>query len=366
MHQHAKKQEVTWVTVNAPPSNVVNVYVDAAGNPTKTVTQGVDPTPQAAAPENNQAAPPAAPAMNTRAPEPEPAPAASPAPENNQPESSSGGGSGFGFTYSVYNPDTTVKSSDQMKKDFDSIKGEGFKVIRLYGVDNHQTKLVLEQAKSHGMKLWAAVFDLTNLNGDLETLIADVGGDWGSIDTVSIGNELVNGGKSSAGEVVAAIGTAKDKLKGAGWSSPVVVTTDTLTATLANPELCNAATYCAVNCHPYFDGNTAAADAGKFVKTQMDTLKSKLSDQNQRIVISETGWPWQGEPNKAAVASVDNQASAIQSIKDAFKSSPSDVYLFNTFNTMWKKSDATQFNAEQWWGFLQGSGGTHGTAPSEA
>jgi exo-beta-1,3-glucanase (GH17 family) len=338
MHQHAKKEDVA----------VVKVYVDAAGNPTATVTGGGDPTPPAAAP---------APAVPTSAP--------APAPADDKSESSSGGGSGFGFTYSPYNPDHSVKSADQMKKDFDSLP-EGFKVARIYGVDNHQTKLVLEQAKSHGMKLFAGVFDLTNLNGDLDTLIADVGGDWGSIDTVAIGNELVNGGQNSAGEVTAAMGTAKEKLKAAGWGSPVVVTTDTLVATVNNPDLCNAASYCAVNCHPYFDGNVAADGSGKFIKDQMDNLKSKLSNKDQRIVISETGWPWQGEPNKAAVPSVDNQASAIQSIKDAFKSNPSDVYLFNTFNTMWKKNDAAQFQAEQFWGFLKGSGNTHGTAPSEA
>jgi exo-beta-1,3-glucanase (GH17 family) len=342
MHQHAKKQEV-----------IVKVYVDANGKPTATVTEGVNPTPQAAP------VTPAAP------PKPE-ATRATPPQDNNQGGSSSGGGSGYGFTYSPYNPDKSIKSSDQMKKDFDSLSGEGFKVVRLYGVDGDQTKLVLEQAKSHGMKLFASVFNLKNLNGDLETLIKGVGGDWGSIDTVAIGNELVNNGLNSAGEVVAAIGTAKEKLKGAGWSSPVVVTTDTLVATVKHPELCNAASYCAVNCHPYFDGGVAAADSGKFIQTKMEELKSTLSNKEQRIVITETGWPWKGEANKAAVASIENQKSAIQSIKDAFKSSPGSVYLFNTFNTMWKENSPDQFEAEQFWGFLSGSGGSHGTAPSEA
>ncbi|EHK98136.1 putative family 17 glucosidase SCW10 [Glarea lozoyensis 74030] len=378
MHQHYKKDEVTWVTVAAQPADVVRVYVDAAGNPTATVTGDGNPTPAPAAQNNNQgppqnqgppnqepppAAPPAQPAQTTGSPAPSPSPQ-----EPTTETPSSGGGSGFGFTYSPYNPDHSVKSSDQMKKDFDSIKGEGFSVVRIYGVDNHQTKLVLEQAKAHGMKLFAAVFDLSQLENDLNTLIADVGGDWGSVDTVSIGNELVNEGKASPDQVVAAIGTAKEKLKAAGWSSPVVVTTDTLVATNTDNgiKMCDASTYCAVNCHPFFDPNTSAEGAGQFIKDQMANLRKKLANPNQRIVISETGWPWQGLPNQKAVPSESNQQKAIQTIKDAFSSNPADVFLFNTFNTMWKKNSPQQFEAEQYWGFLKGSGGAHGTAPSEA
>jgi len=155
---------------------------------------------------------------------------------------------------------------------------------------------------------------------------------------------------------MAAVASARSQLRAAGYNGPVV-TVDTLTATRSNPILCNESDFCAVNCHAYFDSQTSAKNAGNFVTTQVATLKAVLANPSQEIVITESGWPSQGDPNGAAIASAANQASAISALMTAFSSDPADLFLFNAFNTYWKTSGAGQFNAEPYWGI-------HGNDPT--
>jgi exo-beta-1,3-glucanase (GH17 family) len=201
------------------------------------------------------------------------------------------------------------------------------------------------------LKLFAGIFDLSTLSTEIATIVSAANGDWSSFDTISVGNELVNSGTASASQVVAAISTARSLLKTAGYTGKIV-TVDTLVAARANPSVCDNSDYCAVNSHPFFDGNTVAEDSGSFLTNQIPTLQAVLANKNQEVVITETGWPWQGETNDKAVPSPANQATALSSIKTAFASKPGAVILFTAFNDMWKTNTAAQFQAEQYWGFL--------------
>lgn len=149
-------------------------------------------------------------------------------------------------------------------------------MVRIYGTDCNQVATVLTAAKAHGMKVFAGVYALGSLASEIAIIAKAANGDWSSFDTISIGNELVNSGTASATSVVAAIGTARGLLKAAGYTGKVV-TVDTLVAARANPSLCDASDYCAVNCHPFFDGNYAAADSGKFLTEQVPTLQAVSS-----------------------------------------------------------------------------------------
>lgn len=319
----------------APAVVVPEVKIEVAATPTPT------PTPVVEAPASVVEAPTSvveAPATSTVAP----APASSSA-------SSSSSGSGFGFSYSPYHANGKCKSQDEVNADF-ALIGDGYSVVRIYGVDCDQTATVLSAAKSKGLKLFAGIYDLTNLQDAVSKLSAAAGGDWSDFDGVSVGNEVVNGGGSPA-TVIAAIGTVRSLLRSAGFTGPVG-TVDTLVAARANPGLCDASDRCTVNCHPFFDGQVAAEGAGDFLETQIPTLRAVLANKNQEIIITETGWPWQGETNGLAVPSKSNQAAAISSIKSKFASNPSGVILFTAFNDLWKSNTKAQFGAEQYWGFI--------------
>jgi exo-beta-1,3-glucanase (GH17 family) len=254
------------------------------------------------------------------------------------------------LSYSPYNDDGSCKTQLQVTTDFEKI-GSGYSKVRTYGTDCNQVATVLTAAKAKGMKLFAGIYDINSLQSEVALIVSAANGDWSSFDTISVGNELVNAGTASASQVVAAISTVRGLLKTAGYTGKIV-TVDTLVAARANPSLCDNSDYCAVNCHPFFDGNTAAADSGSFLTSQIPTLQAVLANKNQEVVITETGWPWQGQTNDKAVPSPANQAAALSSIKTAFTSNPASIILFTAFNDMWKTNTAAQFQAEQYWGFL--------------
>jgi len=226
-------------------------------------------------------------------------------------------------------------------------------LVRTYGTDCNQVATVLTAAKKYNFQMFAGIFDLTpaNLASEAEIITSAAAGDWSNFHTVSVGNEVVNDGTFSPAAVVAAIGTVRTLLKTAGYTGNVV-TVDTLVAMLANPTLCDNSDYCAANCHPFFDGGVAADGAGGFLSTQISTLQAVLANKDQKIVITETGWPSQGSTNGKAVPSASNQAEAVTSIKSTFVSNQAGVILFTAFNGMWKTNTAATFGAEQYWGIL--------------
>ncbi|KAI9643477.1 Cell surface mannoprotein mp65 [Ciborinia camelliae] len=260
---------------------------------------------------------------------------------------------GFGFAYSPYMANSNCKTQDQVNQDFAAIPS-GYSTVRIYGTDCNQVTTTLVAAKKHGFKIFAGVYDFSQVSAETQAIVDAVNGDWSTITTISIGNEWVNNGVTDAAGVAKAVATAKAILSGAGYPGKVVAV-DTLAATKLNPTLCENVDYCAVNCHPFFDTNTAADAAGKFISTQISELRALLSNPNIDIVITETGWPSSGTSHDQAVASTEAQTTAIAAIKDVFASNQSNVFLFSTFNDYWKVNTPALYMAEKSWGYLGNS-----------
>lgn len=254
----------------------------------------------------------------------------------------------FGVAYAPYNADGGCKSATQIMQDFGVI-GKTYGFVRVYGMDCNQIPNVYAAAKANNLKVFFGLFSLDNLGDQVATLVQGIKKDWSIVDTVSIGNELVNNGQATPKQVIDAVTSGRALLKQAGWTG-AVVTVDTFVAVLAHPELCKASDYCACNIHPFFDPNTAPGQAGVFVANQVQNIRNKLGDPSARVRVTESGWPWQGSANGQAVPGVEQQASAISSIRSAFAGNPQDMVLFSAFNDLWKKADPPTFYAEQYWG----------------
>lgn len=272
-----------------------------------------------------------------------------PWPGGNGLPSKASNGSASGVAYAPYNADGSCKSAHQIMADFLAIAHGGFGLVRVYGVDCNQIPSVYAAAKKINLRVMYGLFSLDNLGDQVATLTAGIQSDWSNVDTVSVGNELVNNGQAQPSQIQAALAAAKQLLASAGWTGPVV-TVDTFIAALAHPELCSSSDYCAVNIHPFFDPNTPAEQAGTFVLNQIQNLRTALGNPTARIRVTESGWPWQGLANGLAVPGVDQQAAAIASIRAAFADNPEDVFLFSAFNDRWKVAAPETFNAEQFWG----------------
>ncbi|KAK0713143.1 glycoside hydrolase superfamily, partial [Lasiosphaeria miniovina] len=254
-----------------------------------------------------------------------------------------------GVTYSPYTPDGGCKTAAEVYSDLQRLEGR-YSLLRLYGTDCDQINLVIPAAQSIGAKLFLGVFDPNRLNDELDILVRG----WELVDTVSIGNELVNNGQASPEQMLSALSAARETLRAVGYTGPVV-TVDTFIAVQQHPELCDASDYCAVNIHAFFDARTPADQAGRFVARQVANLREVVADPTQRIVVTESGWPWQGNANGLAVPGADNQRQAVASlVADYGDLNPGGLILFTAFDDPWKKAEPETFYAEQFWGLKGG------------
>ena len=263
-------------------------------------------------------------------------------------------GDKMGIAYSPYHADGSgrvCKSEEEIIADIHTLAN--FSPIRLYAVDCDQTRVIIEAGKDAGTQVMAAIWNMDDVDNELNQLIEQVGDNWGSVHSVSIGNEVVLSGRKSAGDHVSIINSCRDKLRGAGFEGPVVAA-DAAPMYLDHPELCEASDFLAINAHPYFDTYVTPEQSGDFLNNMKTAIEEKCGSEKKIIwtgkpppaldlhhkkshtnEITETGWPSSGEQKGAAIPSVDGQKAAIKSIVDSI---PKDqVILFSAFDDEWKQ-----------------------------
>lgn len=262
-----------------------------------------------------------------------------------------------GITYDPFagsQGSSRCKTEQEIASEFEQMKE--YKIVRIYGMGCNIIPLAVQNAVKNGQKLMAGVYmsnrgnseDLGNIISTLKSAIDQyASGNWDLIQLFSVENERVNDHDMTASEVVDAIRRARGQLRGAGYNGPVGAV-ETVPATIDNPAICEASDVVMVNCHAFFDSNTKAQDAGTFVKSQVERVQSACN--SKRVVVTESGWPHQGDANGAAVPSLENQRIAVESLRNNFDH---DMFLFNAFDSNWKSDWASSFNAERFWGVIQ-------------
>jgi len=222
-----------------------------------------------------------------------------------------------------------------------SLASSGYSTVRIYGTDCDQVNSCLSACATTGQNLLVGVFDMGSLADELTIITSACGSyGWGNVITISIGNELVNSGQASADQVVSYCTQARSTLRAAGYTGPVVAV-DTFNAILNNPTLCQASDYVAANAHCFFDGNTPAASAGQWVQAQIAALQSTCG---KSVLITESGWPSQGQAIGNSVPSLENQQACVASLKASVSS---QCLIYTAWNNLWQ-SDPTQI----YWGVL--------------
>jgi exo-beta-1,3-glucanase (GH17 family) len=217
-------------------------------------------------------------------------------------------------------------------------------MVRIYDVDCNQVAMTIAAGSQYNMAIFASLVSLDKLADKLASMISQVGSNWHMIDTVSIGNELVNNGLDPA-VVVAAIATARPILNAAGYSGRIV-TVDVFDQLINHPELCTASDYCAANCHAFFDNQITAEQAGNYVSQAFSAIAQKIP--GKEVKITESGWPWSGSANGAAIPSPANQQTAIANLKAAFANNTGSLMLFDSYDATWKQPGP--FGVEQYFG----------------
>ncbi|RLV92147.1 Cell surface mannoprotein MP65 [Spathaspora sp. JA1] len=253
----------------------------------------------------------------------------------------------MGITYSPYTKSNQCKSASDVAGDI--AKLSNYDVIRLYSTDCSGIENVLS-AMGSNQKLFLGVWNVNSVQGELQDIVNAISGSsqgWGVVHTIAIGNEQVNSGAATVQDIQNAVAQSRAFLKtnAPGYTGPIV-SVDTLVAVAGNPALCEVSDYLAVNSHPYWDGGVQPGNSGPWLLQQIAHLQSVCGTDKQ-VLITETGWPTQGDTYGQCVPSVPNQVSALKSIVSSLGS---QAIVFTMYNDYWK--DPGPYNVEQHWGIF--------------
>ncbi|KAK5075221.1 Cell surface mannoprotein mp65 [Lithohypha guttulata] len=302
-----------------------------------------DPPPQSASPTIQKTS-----SLPSSEPQAEPSSTNIQPPQSSATGSPSSGGSdtvapgGMGICYDMIDSSTNCKKPDTISAEFGFLRSQGYGMVRVYDVGCPIGDFIAA-ASSQGLKLMIGTNSIKPQ--DLDILIGMVNGNWGPVDTVYLGNELVQNGAASSGDVAAYVNTGRGILRAKGFNGNVV-TVDTFFVMQNDPTICSTSDYCAANAHAFFDPNTSAENAGTSVLNSYAAVQA--TNPGKKVVITESGWPWKGSCNQKACPSVENQRTAMNSVIRAFADKPGNLYLFQAYNAGYKGPGA--YGVEQFFG----------------
>lgn len=158
-------------------------------------------------------------------------------------------------------------------------------------------------------------------------------GKWDLVELLVVGNECVYNNYCTAGDLADYISSTAKKVAGAGYTGKVT-TTEPVNIVQENADvLCPVMDVVGVNVQPYFDGAHTAEEAGTFAKSQLGLATTACGGSKSGVIL-EIGWPTKGSPHGVAVASPENQKTALSAVE---KELPGQCNYFTYRNDEWKE-----------------------------
>ncbi|MCD2449222.1 glycosyltransferase [Methylicorpusculum oleiharenae] len=124
-----------------------------------------------------------------------------------------------------------------------------------------------------------------------------------------------------------------------------VSTSETWDRWLAHPELANEVDYIAVHILPYWEG-IAVEDAVDYIFFRYNAMKEAFP--NKPIIITEVGWPSDGQAFKHATPSLTNQAKFLRQFLNRASKEKVNYYVIEAFDQPWKI--AREGSSGAYWG----------------
>jgi GPH family glycoside/pentoside/hexuronide:cation symporter len=184
-------------------------------------------------------------------------------------------------------------------------------------------------AKENGLKTIAGAWlsaDRVKNQKEIDALIKL--GKQGLVDIAVVGNEVLMRHELIADGIISYIDEVKRALPGI----PVAYI-DAYYIFDENPELIDVCDVMLINCYPFWEG--ASIDLSTSYLRQMYSL-IKEKAPNKEIIISETGWPSQGETNVEAVPSEINAMKYFINLNNWAQKENIKFFYFSSFDESWK------------------------------
>lgn len=251
------------------------------------------------------------------------------------------------MTYSPYTSSGQCKDSTAVLADIALIAGKGFSSVRIYSTDCSGLTNVGAAAKLHNIKLVLGVYisktGISAAQAQVTEIVNWASGNWAAVEMIVIGNEAVFNKYASMSELASFISSAKSTFQSAGYTGHVTTTEPMNIIQEQGSALCAIVDVLSANIHPFFNPDTSASEAGKFVASQLKDLEKVCP--GLATFNLETGWPHSGNANGQAVPGSGQQDKAIKAIME---SAGGKSVFFSFVDDLWKEPGA--LGVEQSWG----------------
>ena len=196
-------------------------------------------------------------------------------------------------------------------------------------------------AKKHGLKNMVGAWlgdDMEKNEDEIEALIQL--GKEGCVDIAAVGNEVLYRNDLTLEQLLTYIKRVKEALP-----DVQVGYVDAYYEFSVHPELVEVSDVILSNCYPYWEG--CHIDHSLNHMQQMFGQASHAA-QGKRVIITETGWPSQGESLRGAHSSEENAMKYFINAQAWSAKDNVDIFYFSSFDESWKVGDEGVVGA--YWG----------------
>ena len=150
----------------------------------------------------------------------------------------------------------------------------------------------------------------------------------GYADIIAIGNEVLLRGDLTEEEIIKYIQKVREEV-----SDIPIGYVDAYYEFVNHPHICNACDVILANCYPFWEGYSIEHSFA-YLKNMYYAAVSAA--KGKKVIISETGWPNVGSPDRNAVPSYEN---ALRYFINAYlwaQRENIDIFYFSSFDETWK------------------------------
>lgn len=186
-----------------------------------------------------------------------------------------------------------------------------------------------EIAHKNGLKTMVGAWlsdDLKTNEKEIEGLISLA--KKGYVDIAAVGNEVLYRNELSEEQLLSYINRVKKAVNGieVGYVDAYYEFND-------HPKISEACDVILANCYPYWEG-TAFKDS--LAHMQYMHKQAQRAGKGKKVIITETGWPSQGENFKGAIPSEDNAIKYFIDSQNWSQNQNIDLFYFSSFDESWK------------------------------
>ena len=189
--------------------------------------------------------------------------------------------------------------------------------------------LIPQLAREYGFKTLVGAWlgEVKDKNEEEMTRLVELA-QAGFVDVAAVGNEVLYREEMDEAELIACI----DRVRNALPDVPVGYV-DAYYEYSDRPALAEACDVILANCHPYWEG--CHMDYSLLYMKQM-YYQVKQARPDKKIIITETGWPSEGEALGAAEPSYENALKYFINAQTWARKEDIDMFYFAAFDEAWK------------------------------